>query len=180
MKSFNLVIVALLLIAFTASISLAENRDDEAEIRRWFRKNLPLVAQELESIKSESPDEYEEELEHWYGLYEEYQEIKREAPEQAAQLLKLEKIDSEARALAMEISEMEDGKSKDRQLRKLRKTVTNLFELRLKLQEEETKELEKEVKELKIIIAKRKKLKKILIEQRLNEMVLENDEVSNW
>jgi hypothetical protein len=177
--------------------------NEDTALRNFIDKNFPSYKKELETmlmdlgndmgeenLQDENFDEEEMVEEIYEYVFDEMEEInymlfevQKEDPAMFAQWLKFKKLDQKTLVLGYEIEkaiENGDKATVEAKSKELKKLLPDLFDMRLKMEKEEVKELEEELDELKSEIEFREKNKAKIIEKYYKELTGGEDDRLNW
>ena len=152
------------------------------EILDFMKKHLPNRYKELQELKEEDDQEYQEMIEDfgWDMVW--YHEVKEENPKRAEALLKAEQLEDQTWGMVEKIHDMEKGKARDAEVQKLRGILAQIFVLRLQERLADVEELEEEIREVKQLVERRKKNADKIIDRHLKELLEmeEGDDELGW
>ena len=153
---------------------------DEKQALEWVQRNFPEGAQILLKMKIETPIAYQRELERAKRKIKHFEKIRQKKPRLYERMVAAERLEIEARQMAERMARNTDKEKYALQKEKLRKKLEKIFDIRYEEKLLTLKELEKEIKELKKVLDRRKKLKQRVIERRLNNLMDQNDDALHW
>jgi hypothetical protein len=152
----------------------------ENDVLMWVGQNLPQSLPDLERLKQESPQEFEQQIRGLTNLIRHIEGVKQRDPEMFARLLKAENLERESWKVAQEIAQTQDAGAKKQLTAKLQNMLAEIFESRLASRMMEIQTLEQELQNMKAMIEKRKANKAEIIKRHLDEMLSVRDESLNW
>jgi len=144
-----------------------------------IRQEDPETIEQLEKKKETNPSRYYKDLTKLWRQYKHLEKLKYEDPERYKTEKRYRQLEQKSKQLARDYrkSDSEDEKAKIQD--ELKICLTKLFDLREKKRNDRVMDLEKEVENLKAMLKYRKEKKDEIIENRLNEMLSE-DERMKW
>ncbi len=157
-----------------------EHLPSQEEVLKWLEQYVPDALQALEELKKEMPEEYEEEIHMRAEMMMYLEELKATNPEMFNRMIEAEKLEYKTWKMAEEISQTRDDARKKQLTVELKTLLEKIFEIRLEERALEIQELEKELKEMKSLIEKRKAMKEKIIERHLQELISFEDETLEW
>jgi hypothetical protein len=153
-------------------------RDAAEKILKYYTENAVESIKDLEKMLKTDPDEVVASLE---SKIDELMDIGGDNPEGVKDAIEIEKVDGKIEDISDKISGLKDGsaeknKSKIEDLKKELKEQLNIgFDLKMKLNKNELKSLQKAVEELHEFIKKREENKEKIIGKKLNGVVGDED-----
>ena len=154
----------------------------EPEILEFIEAHMPDMLPELRELREHNPDAYHRHLRDTSERIRHFKEVRQHAPDVAEALMRSHQIERECHKLAHRLRETRDSEERKPQIAKLREMLHHVFELRLKEPELRIRHMENEIREIKVMIERRKQNQERIVEKHLKEMVgpAEEGELEWW
>ena len=170
-RSILTLLCAGLILAFISDVRAGEDEEmpelTRGRVVAFYREYAPWVVEELKELKDEEPEEFEEYFHELAEHVEYYLELRRRSPKDAKLLVELLKLE---RKVDLAIDLVEEKRSKEN-IAHLRLMLSELFKVETGLAAVELRALEREVKELRAHIEKRKHKQDEMVRDELNEIL---------
>ncbi len=143
----------------------------ERAVLEYVETYHPAHIEEFKHMKLADPEQYEREVTEIWRRTEELKALKREHPGLYDLEIGQEQLEEKAYRLARAY---QAAKNKTEELKikeQLEKTVSEQFDAREKIKEYEVKQMEDELNEVKEKLSQRKTNKKMIVQQRVNQLL---------
>lgn len=172
------------LILMTCAV-MAQEYDEDREITpaamfAFLNQHLPVLAEELELMREEEPDEYREALDESLDFVAYLQELKAESPRAFDAVIQAELLEYRGWAIAHEIGATEDPARQAELRDTLQQLLEQVFDARMIEREAEIEAMTAELDEIKGIMEQRRNRKALIVSRQLESMVEEVDESLEW
>lgn len=172
------------LILMTCAV-MAQEYDEDREITpaamfTFLNQHLPMLAEELELMREEEPDEYREALDESLDFVAYLQELKAENPRAFDAVIQAELLEYRGWAIAHEIGATEDPARQAELRDTLQQLLEQVFDARMIEREAEIEAMTAELDEIKGIMEQRRNRKALIVSRQLESMVEEVDESLEW
>lgn len=157
----------------------AEHVMSVEQTAKFMQKHAADALKDIEALKKDKHDEYNERMNRWAETKRRYEEAVQESPQEAAAILKEAQVEHDNDMLAKQIRETRDKAARDKLIAKLRESLSEVFEAQFKDKENQLKELQKEMQEIKETIDKRRANKEKILDRRISDMIEEGGDL-NW
>ena len=152
--------------------------DEREHVIRFVREHFEAELAEAEELAEEEPREAREIVTDVVHEARELLELREEEPEQFEKAMRRMETERRASELA-ERCRASKGEARERLMKELRGVLNEAFSMRQAAMEEETRELEEELKRLRTLIEKREANRDAIVERRIEELTGE-EEFLEW
>ncbi|MCK5850322.1 MAG: hypothetical protein KAH23_05355 [Kiritimatiellae bacterium] len=158
-----------------------EDRELTEDTMLFLKRRLPEAVEILNHMKKdEDGEKYDDRRDEWIEWYDEYKDLTEEEPKEAAAMLEHAKLNLRAETMAIRIRNIPDDAAQQAASKDLQEILEKTLDAQLERLEEEIVMRMKEVEELQILVAKRKKYREKIIRRRLERMLEEDEEALDW
>ncbi|NKB25583.1 MAG: hypothetical protein GKR87_14645 [Kiritimatiellae bacterium] len=135
-----------------------EDREEmsEAQIYAFLQIHLPEATSELKKLRKEDPEAYAEKIENFGQEIEYYNELKKESPEVAEKILETVRLEIKSWHVAQKVNEAKTPAKRKEHMTQLEKMLNKIFDFHLAEGEFEVQQVEKELREIRAMLEKRK------------------------
>lgn len=146
------------------------------KVFRFVKSFNPGWAEELDHLQKENPREFREALLHAAREMQELNELKKHDPKRFKAMRQRNQLEYKSHKLAEKYRHSDNQKDKERIKKELRKILPRIFDIQKKERMQDVQRMEKELRQLKEKMARRKKIRQQLIEERLKQLTGEKEE----
>lgn len=146
------------------------------EVIKFLKSFNPGRAEELQHLQKENPREFREVLQHASHEMMELKELKKHDPKRFKAICQRNQLEHKSHKLAEKYRHSDNKKDKERIKKELRKILPRIFDIQKKARMQDVQRMEKELRQLKEKMARRKKIRQQLIEERLKQLTGEKEE----
>ncbi|GEM_PF-1659282 len=150
------------------------------ETLAFLEVRLPETYADLQQLRRNEPAVFEMEVRNLAHMVRHYGELERNNPELAEGMLRAHRLDHQCRQMAEKIRWASEAEEKARLKEQLRRTLDEIFELRMAERELEVQHLERELNHIRSLLDTRRQAKDQIIDRRMRDLTFESDEALGW